>query len=153
MRLWTFSTFNPQERNKICSFIWQALNLSVYSLCILQRYPWKCTIGQGLPLWEQCVTIPKKFDTNSDIFFYSNFFDTESKTIQKIEKFQNREVSKPKRHTLVVRTNTLVFQRAGRTIQNMSNFKNRCGVCSGSGLFGNSWPKWLLDGLTENNDV
>ena len=74
MRLWTFSTCNPQERNKTCSFIWQALNLNVYSLCILHRYLWKCTIGQGLPLWEQCVTIPKNLDTNSDIFFYSKFF-------------------------------------------------------------------------------
>ena len=95
----------------------------------------------------------KKFRYQLRYFFYSIFFYTESKTIQKMEKFQNREVSKPKRHTLVVRTNTLVFQRAGRTIRNMSNFKNWCGICLGSGLFGNSWPKWLLDGLTEDNDV
>ena len=30
----------------------------------------------------------------------SNFSDTESETIKKMEKFRNREISKPKRHTL-----------------------------------------------------
>ena len=55
------------------------------------------------------------FDTESDTFFDTNFFpipnpilfpipkffDTESETTKKIEKFRNREVSKPKRHTLI----------------------------------------------------
>ena len=53
-------------------------------------------------------------ETESETFFDTKFFwyriryfsryqifDTESKTIQKMEKFWNREVSKPKRHTLV----------------------------------------------------
>ena len=35
-------------------------------------------------------------------------FDTDSKTIQKMEKFQNREVSKPKRHTLVMMILTMM---------------------------------------------
>ena len=39
---------------------------------------------------------------NPILFSISNFFATESETNQKIEKFRNREDSKPKRHTLVV---------------------------------------------------
>ena len=34
------------------------------------------------------------------LFSKPNFFDTESVTIQKMQKFWNQEVSKPKRHTL-----------------------------------------------------
>ena len=41
----------------------------------------------------QIFTIP-----NPILFTIPNFFDTESETIQKMEKFRNREVSKPKRH-------------------------------------------------------
>ena len=43
----------------------------------------------------QIFTIP-----NPILFSVPNFFDTESETIKKMEKFRNREVSKPKRHTL-----------------------------------------------------
>ena len=58
--------------------------------------------------------IPTVFDTESDTFSIPNFtipnpilflmpnlFDTKSEMIQKMEKFRNREVSKPKRHTLI----------------------------------------------------
>ena len=38
---------------------------------------------------------------NPILFTIPNLFDTESETIQKIEKFRNQEVSKPKHHTLV----------------------------------------------------
>ena len=79
--------------------------------------------------WDQCVTIPKIWtkpnpklfsDTkffryriryffryqiftipNPILFTIPNFFDTESETTKKMEKFRNREVLKPKRHTLV----------------------------------------------------
>ena len=41
-------------------------------------------------------SIPKNFSTESYTLFN---FDTESETIQKMEKFLNREASKPKCHT------------------------------------------------------
>ena len=40
---------------------------------------------------------------NPILFPIPNFFDTESETTKKMEKFRNREVSKPKRHTLFIR--------------------------------------------------
>ena len=59
-------------------------------------------------------SIPKNFETESDTFFDTKkkpkpnpilfsipkIFETESDTVKKMKKFRNREVSKPKRHTL-----------------------------------------------------
>ena len=46
---------------------------------------------------------------NPILFLIPNFFDTESETIKKMEKFRNREVSKPKRHTLIWMQRTLIY--------------------------------------------
>ena len=43
----------------------------------------------------------RELNTRSESFFIVIFFNTESETIHRMEKFWNREVSKPKRHTLI----------------------------------------------------
>ena len=57
--------------------------------------------------WKVLNLIPNIFNTKSNTFYTkfqyfldTKFFDTDSDTIQRIEKFQNQEVLKPKHHTL-----------------------------------------------------
>ena len=53
-------------------------------------------IPNPILFWYQIFTIP-----NPLLFSIPYFFDTESETIKKMEKFRNWEVLKPKRHTLI----------------------------------------------------
>ena len=62
--------------------------------------------------WKVLNLIPNIFNTKSNTFYTkfvwywfqyfldTKFFDTDSDTIQRIEKFQNQEVLQPKHHTL-----------------------------------------------------